>query len=316
MAAFEIRPFQPSDAEYAQLAALNDLCTPGHWHTVSEWRAFDTSLAGNAQAQVHFAAWRGDLMIGAIKLWEMLRYAAPGRRYLQLTVHPAHRGQGVARALYDQALQAMPETTELFVEVVDYNPDAVAIAEAHGFTNEGIEYEQVCPVHEADAALLESLDARLDGFDVQPLSALKHLPDWRERLHALYIGLDNDVPAPVDYTPITLEQYFRAEVDIPSALHDACFIVQDAGEWVAISELRSFEDGTGRLYQDLTGVRPGWRRRGIASGLKARCVLWARANGYTEIVTWNDQHNAGMLGANAKVGFRPVAQWISYLKQL
>lgn len=311
----DIRPMAPTDAHYTALARLNDQITPGHWHTALEWRSHDEVLIGNAQPFVHFGAWQGEALVGAVKLWALLRYGAPGRRYLHLTVDPAHRGQGLGRALYDRALQAMPETTELFTEIVDYNPDGVAIAEAHGFAHEATEFEQVCAVDAAPIEVLDGLAARLEPYDVQPLSALKHLPDWRQRLHALYIGLDADVPVPIEYVPISLEQYFRSEVDIPSALHDACFIVRVGDEWIAISELRRYDD-SGRLYQDLTGVRSAWRRRGIASGLKAHCVQWARANGFRQIVTWNDQHNAGMLGANAKVGFRPVAQWRAYIKQL
>ncbi|MGK0358409.1 MAG: mycothiol synthase [Bradymonadia bacterium] len=308
--AVTIRPLDPTgadaDAHYERLAAICHRATPWHWHTSAQIKAYDASLAFNDQTYAAFVAAEDSEIIGFARIWELLRYGAPGRRYLHLVVDADHQGRGIGRRLYDVALAAMPETTELMTEISDASPRSLSIARAKGFATEGIEYAQVCAVAQADVALLADLQGGLAGLDVQPLSALKHLPDWRARLHALYIALDGDVPAPVAYTPISLEAYLKAEVEIPAALHDACFIARDGDAWIAISEMRKHADGSKRLFQDLTGVCPAYRRRGIASGLKAVCVQWARAQGYAEIVTWNDEANAGMLAANAKVGFERV----------
>lgn len=309
--AVTIRPFDPTDADadarYERLAAICHRATPWHWHTRAQIKTYDASLAFNDQTYAVFVAVEDSEIIGFARIWEMLRYGAPGRRYLHLVVDVDHQGRGLGRRLYDVALAAMPEATELLIEISDVHPRALAIARAMGFVTEGIEYEQVCAVDQADVAVLAHLQAALVGLDVQPLSGLKHLPDWRARLHALYMSLDGDVPAPVAYTPISLEAYLKAEVEIPAALHEACFIARDGDAWIAISEMRKHADGSKRLFQDLTGVCPAYRRRGIASGLRAVCVQWARAQGYTEIMTWNDEANAGMLAANAKVGFERVA---------
>lgn len=314
--AVTIQPFDRTDAGYERLAALCGRATPWHWHTGIVMKAYDASLAFNDQAYHAFVAVEGVEIIGFVRIWELLRYGAPGRRYLHLVVDPDHRRQGIGRRLYEAALASMPETTELLAEMISTHPPGLEVAYAAGFVSEAVEHEQVCQVERADPALLARLRTALDGLDVQPLSALKHLPDWRERLHALYMALDSDVPAPVEYTRISLEAYLKAEVEIPSALHDACFIARDGDAWIAISELRKQADGTRRLFQDLTGVRPAYRRRGIASGLKALCLQWARAQGYTEIMTWNDQENAGMLAANAKVGFERVAEAHLMIKRL
>ena len=311
-----IRPFAPTDAHYERLAAICARATPWHWHTRAEIQAYDASLAFNDQKYAAFVAVEGIEIIGFVRIWELLRYGAPGRRYLHLVIDPDHQGRGLGRQLHDRALAAMPETTELMTEISTEHPRGLAIAQAKGFVTEGIEYEQVCAVDQADTAVLSRLQDALVGLDVQPLSALKRLPDWQERLHALYMSLDSDVPAPVAYTPISLAAYLQAEVEIPSALHDACFIARDGDAWIAISEMRKHADGSKRLYQDLTGVAPAYRKRGIASGLKAVCIQWAQAQGYTEIMTWNDQDNAGMLRANAKVGFVRVAEAHLLIKPL
>lgn len=316
MDGIEIRPLARTDDEYTQLAALNQVVTPGNWHVAAELKSEDDSYDANGQVHVGFGAWQGARLVGMIKLSALLHYRAEGRRYLHLAVHPDFWRQGIGRALYDRALAAMPETRELLCEVIDYHPHSVAIAEAHGFVAGEVEYEQRCIVDRVTPARLAELKAGLEGIDVQPLSALKHLPDWDARLHALYVEVDADVPAPVPYTPPTLEEYRRALIEHPSTLHDGCFIARDGDEWVAMSELRKSDDGTTHLQQDLTGVRMGWRRRGIATGLKAHTIEWAQANGFTAIYTWNATRNPGMLAANRKVGFEPVATWTAYLKRL
>lgn len=311
-----LRPFGRTDAEYAAMARINNRCTPGHWHVAADLRSEDEGFERNGQAAVAFCAWQGKRMAGMVRLHALLRYRAPGRRYLHLAVDPDYQGYGLGRMLYTRALAAMPEATELLCEIIDYNPHSIAIAEANGFVADEVEIENVCAVGEVSAERLTRLQAALAGIDVQPLSALKHLPDWQTRLHALYMELDADVPAPVEYHPISLEAYVHADLDHSTTFHDACFIARDGDTWIAMSELRKSDDGTRRLYQDLTGVRAPWRRRGIATGLKAHCVAWAQANGYDEIWTWNSARNTGMLAANRRVGFVPRARSIAYLKTL
>jgi mycothiol synthase len=56
---------------------------------------------------------------------------------------------------------------------------------------------------------------------------------------------------------------------------------------------------------DMTGVRRSWRRRGVARALKASQIDWAKANGFEELHTRNDERNAPIRHLNAEFGYRP-----------
>ena len=72
--------------------------------------------------------------------------------------------------------------------------------------------------------------------------------------------------------------------------------------------LRSLETG-------LTGVRREYRRRGIATALKVMALQFARENGYTEIVTDNEENNP-MFQINLQLGFEPQPASLDYVRHL
>jgi GNAT superfamily N-acetyltransferase len=55
----------------------------------------------------------------------------------------------------------------------------------------------------------------------------------------------------------------------------------------------------------MTGVRRSWRGRGVARALKAAQIGWAKANGFEELHTRNDERNAPIRRLNAQLGYRP-----------
>jgi len=63
---------------------------------------------------------------------------------------------------------------------------------------------------------------------------------------------------------------------------------------------------TTSAYHDLTAVRRAWRGRGVARALKATQIAWAKANGYEELRTGNDERNIAMRRLNAELGYKPA----------
>jgi GNAT superfamily N-acetyltransferase len=59
-------------------------------------------------------------------------------------------------------------------------------------------------------------------------------------------------------------------------------------------------------HHDLTGVKRAWRGRGVARALKATQIAWAKANGYEELRTRNDERNAPIRKLNKEFGYRPA----------
>ena len=70
------------------------------------------------------------------------------------------------------------------------------------------------------------------------------------------------------------------------------------------------------LYHNVTGVLPAYRGRGIAMALKLATIAYAQARGSTEIRTWNEVQNTGMLVINDRLGFVRQPAWITFEKSL
>jgi GNAT superfamily N-acetyltransferase len=62
----------------------------------------------------------------------------------------------------------------------------------------------------------------------------------------------------------------------------------------------------------MTGVLPGYRRRGIARLLTLRVHSWAKTHGFAEIHTSTTRENTAMLALNDALGYPIVASWGGY----
>jgi GNAT superfamily N-acetyltransferase len=121
-------------------------------------------------------------------------------------------------------------------------------------------------------------------------------PDCLQRLYAL--------ARVVHRNPTwTLDEYLHRFDSM-----EAVFIARHVDLYVGYTYLVQDEQHIDRLRQCMTGVRPEWRRRGIATALKARGLEYARQNGYRFILTSNHAGNTAILALNAKLGFQPHPQ--------
>jgi RimJ/RimL family protein N-acetyltransferase len=117
-------------------------------------------------------------------------------------------------------------------------------------------------------------------------------------------------------TEVSFEFYVQHTVDSPNALPEAHFLALDSGRYVGVSAVFKSPPQPGILYQGLTGVRGGYRGKGIALALKLQTVRFAREHGYHEIRTYNDIRNRPMLRINEAMGFVKQPAWISFEKGL
>jgi GNAT superfamily N-acetyltransferase len=113
-----------------------------------------------------------------------------------------------------------------------------------------------------------------------------------------------------------MDYFASMELESPWALHDAFFVAKDGERYVGESYLLLDLNDPEALYQGLTGVRPEYRRRGIAMALKVRVMEYARDRGCKTVKTWNSTLNEGMLSINHKLGFTGHTAWIELEKRL
>lgn len=153
------------------------------------------------------------------------------------------------------------------------------------------------------APLLRRLEA--EGLTFTTLAAAQErCPDWLERFTALDNATRRETGDPaVPRTPEVMQHRLASfELD-----PEACFLALDGEDWVGYTLLDPKLSREGRLEQGWTGVRAEYRRRGIATALKVLGIRYARARGYTVIVTAPRRHNTASFSMSTHVGFRPPA---------
>lgn len=138
----------------------------------------------------------------------------------------------------------------------------------------------------------------------------------RHRLYELAVEASVDIPRMGPYTPLSFDRFVEAEIHRPGGLPDAFFLARHDDRYVGLSNLTRLEGDPEGLEQDFTGVRREWRERGIASELKRRTLVYARAHGYRYIQTFNDSLNRPMWAINERLGYRKEATWVHAQKDL
>jgi RimJ/RimL family protein N-acetyltransferase len=88
------------------------------------------------------------------------------------------------------------------------------------------------------------------------------------------------------------------------------------GEVVGYAGLTEWPDDATRAEHGLTVVRRDWRRRGLATALKARELAWASRAGLRELVTWTQTGNEALQGVNARLGYSVRSVSVSVWKQI
>ena len=292
----------------AQLrAGLED--TP-YW-TVRRWIALAETLEG------------GDMLVGRAMTFtpqqENLESISVG-----VAVHPAHRGQGIATALVEEALLPAIEQS------------GRTLVEAYGEIEAGVDPEDPAhPVHRIAArlgvtrknlavcrALPLPLDpARLDALETE--SAQKRgeyrIEQWvgeipEEHLSAygrLLTQLEIDEPdeevehEPAEYTPERIRVSERRMREAGTIRILAVAVAPD-GEFVGNSEVHVHEAAGSTLgYQENTLVMPEHRGHRLGLGLKVAThrQLAERAPQLRSLVTWNSHVNPWMIQVNEKLGY-------------
>jgi GNAT superfamily N-acetyltransferase len=116
-----------------------------------------------------------------------------------------------------------------------------------------------------------------------------------------------DIPTPEEALDIgPIEQWRRDELP-PHTARECSFVALADGEVVGYTIL--LDDGEGIGLSSMTGVVPGWRRRGLAVALKQASIAAARTRGLRLLRTANAMQNP-MLRVNERLGYRRDVDWL------
>lgn len=225
---------------------------------------------------------------------------------LELWIAPERRGRGAGAALWAAADRELTELGAAVVEVEVRDEVAVGFAERRGFVVTQRFAGMELDLTTADEAALATAVRRADGATIHTLAeaaAAQGREPADRALYELNRRLSPDIPGNGDTFPPY--ETFRAEVLGADWFRPDLQYVAAAGEhWVGLAGVGVRDERT--AAHEFTAVDRGFRRRGIATALKARAALDAKALGLARMVTGNDETNAGILAVNAALGFRRV----------
>ncbi|MGI9406552.1 MAG: GNAT family N-acetyltransferase [Hyphomicrobiaceae bacterium] len=317
-AAYSVRPFKPTNAEYEAVAAINTALWPETPDDPDDIRRSDSYIDRNLVHGRLIAEYDGEI-VAFCRYGQIERHQDPGACFVFVAVHPDRQRQRIATALYNRALAILERGALTCIRTharEDFTGSMCFLAKL-GYETIQREPESHLDVRNFDP---RRFDRGLKGQDrsgvsIRTLRELqKTAPNWRRRCCDLEWELVCDMPGAEQRTRFVLERYVTV-FDQPDFDPDAWFIAVDDDEWVAMSTIWSYSKTPRTFYTGITGVCRRYRRRGIATMLKLRVIEHVRNRGGHRIETTNEENNP-MLEINKALGFVEAPAWLLLEKKI
>lgn len=225
----------------------------------------------------------------------------PDRATVFVTVPPSQRRRGAGTALYaalsDWARGRGLET--LVAVVADNDSESLAFAQRRGF----VEARRECGVA-LDLGAVEAPRVELPaGVEIVSWASR---PELARGIYEVSVEASPDVPGYEDETHEPFEDWLAHDMRGPGDSPEATFLALAGEEVVGYAKFSLNSTRPHSAHHDLTAVKRAWRGRGVARALKAAQIAWAKANGYEELRTQNDERNEPIRRLNAEFGYRPA----------
>lgn len=292
----------------------NRSIAPVWQNTVDEARWFE-GLARPEPKPLRLLALVGDEPVGTGAVRRMV-WDREGRMSVGIAVVPEFRRRGIGRALYERLEtyvreQGAREISAFVAE--DWLPLAGAWLEREGYTEaERMRMsEQSLDTFDPDAYAAAEAKATAAGITFTTL-AEADTEENRRKLWEVNSVADRDVPT-TSHEDTPFEE-FQQQLDRPECLRDCLVIARHGDDYVGYTILSHRRPE--RAFIEMTGVHPDWRNHGIATAVKVRSALLARAKGYKAIRTFNHVNNPAMLAVNRRLGYQPLPEGIIFVKTL
>lgn len=316
-----IRPFAGNDADYAALAAIISAVWPERNASIPTLRHFDHSH-GNGYFFQRFVIEHDQSVTGYCECGEPADSYRPGKYSCDIAVLPAWEGCGAGSALYNHLLAVLAQrslaATLLTAKTRADKPRAVRFLERRGFEIVMRSHRAALAVDNFDATpfALRIQEVRSNGIELCSLAELaRRDPNWQRHVYELDWECTLDEPLPDTPTKPPFDHYAAEIFGNPDFLPEAWFVAVDGGRYVGIAAANRNSQHPHQLDTFFTGIVRSHRRRGLALALKVLLTDYAKKNGYTRMITDNEEHNP-MYQLNLKLGFEPEPALLFFQKRL
>lgn len=334
----KIRPFQPTDADYAALVTINNACWPDNPQAIAgEMRADAERNAANFFRRL--VGERAGTVIAIGECGATFWLAEPHQYYWHCNVLPAYANQGLDTQMHDalMTLLVQQQPRKFFVGMRDDKVAQIRWIETLGYRLLQTESTSYLDVSRFDATPFAATLTHVEqqGIEILDVHHLQQVdPHWLRKLWDLQWQIRQDVPnsSQVMREPLAdSEQRMRDPEQYNAAAHFVA--VQHAverlaegnkakapseasvGTYIGMTQLtyNTVDPTLGATH--LTGVIRHYRRQSIATALKVYAILRAQTAGVRRIETMNHADNP-MLALNHRLGFQPGPAWRYYEKSV
>jgi len=239
----------------------------------------------------------------------------PGKYWTGVAVDPDHVRRGVGRSLAewtDREAVALGAVA-IWTSVKESDERARRFYDASGFTTVRTVWNSRLDVESAHLDSLRDRGSELAASGIRFTTLAEAgagSPEVRHRYYELHEAVSADAPSIDDHTPITYDEFARLLLDRPGLSPAGVFLAVDGAKFVGLTTIEEMQNEPGACTVGFTGTLAAYRGRGIATELKRRALLYARAAGYRSIRTFNDSLNAPIWAINERLGFRRGATFL------
>ena len=290
----EIYPYADEADEQLGLDVYNTVW-PHDRVGIDEERSYRASLSDYIDLLARVDGEIGGSALGSIQpQWPEFVFAP-------VSVLPERRRQGAGTALYEAvsawARERGLDTIETIV--ADDDPESLAFAQRRGFAEESHEKG-------VSLALTRIEPPTVDVPEGVEIITWAERPELARGMYEVVLEAAPDIPGSRDEQIEPFEDWLAHDMSGPGDRPDATFVAVAGDEVIGYAKFSLTAAQPTTAHHDLTGVKRAWRGRGVARALKATQIAWAKANGFEELRTRNDERNAPIRHLNEEFGYRPT----------
>lgn len=305
-----------TDLDYAESVRLRNLIFRHHPVTVAESKAMDDAYP-EGKFWARYLAW-SDSGTALARLNVREESSAEGPLFYCDTwvFDPLGVDEWISLHKFTESVALERGEGTLMAFAFSYEDVKIAGLEASGYVLKQINPQSEILLDEIDVPRFQSYIDAVKGVEIVPVSEyIRRDPDnWQREFWRLDMDVSYDIPMPMPFKEMPFEDY-KGFLDDPNVNFSTRFMALANGKPVGISELQPNQVDPTLGSTFLTGVRKEYRRRGLASALKASALLNAKRLGVKRIVADNEESNP-MYQLNLSLGFKHSIDWQFYRKQL
>ncbi len=296
-------PRLEDDADYARLLSMA-MAAPYDVPLLRERR--------ERWAQKYWFVRMAELNGRVVGILELNDAGGPTSATMRIVVEPELRGMGIGSRLFEE-IREHPAYTDrkVFAQARDNDPASLRFLQNLGFQQDAHVFESWINPQEFDLAPFQPYIDRVrsSGLRIATLAELGDTEENRYRLWEIEHVTDFDIPG-LDPDQLTTWEDARQSWFSASWYNPAANVLALDGEkWVGSSCCAELSPGV-CWYVQHTCVLKEYRRRGIATAVKALATEYAKQRGATHLRANNHKENTAMLAISQKFGFQSEPGWL------